>query len=102
MSVRLSRIVGGCVALAAVGLSGMAGGCGDNGKEQKEQSQKIDALVSQSGGDWQRLSAADRDMLTRELGNGNAQTAYMNFQGRWTRLKGGKAAAPPRPPGPPR
>jgi hypothetical protein len=101
MSVRLTRIAGACAALIATILSGMVGGCGDNGKEQAQQSQKIDAIVSQSGGDWQRLSAADRDTLTRELGNGNAQTAYMNFQGRWTRLKGGKAA-PPRPPGPPR
>jgi hypothetical protein len=75
-------------------LPGIVAGC-KGAPVQTVDAQKTDALIKGSGGDWNRLAPPDRAALVRDLGKGNEQTAYLNFQARWNRLK--KGGGPPNP-----
>lgn len=81
---------------ACVGL--LLPGCQPNsGLDEKQQAQasRLDSIVKTSGGEWSRVSPADRDYLVKELAHGSEASARMLFA-----AKAGKLARP-RPAGPP-
>ncbi len=68
-------------------------GCGKSSPSLQADDQRIESIVTKSSGDWNNVSAADRDYFTKELANGNEQSGKMLFLARWGRIKGG----PPEP-----
>lgn len=85
------------LALLATCLGLLLFGCkSDSGLDEKQQAQasRLDRIVKTSGGEWSRVSPADRDYLVKELAQGSETTARMLFS-----AKAGKLVRP-RPGGP--
>lgn len=65
----------------------MVGGCGNNmsddglSKDQQQASSRIDKIAKESGGDWSKVSQADRDYLVNEVSMGSEETAKRMIQG---------------------
>lgn len=49
---------------------------------QQQVMSRVDALVKSTGGDWTKLSQADRDYLIQETGKGQEMPARMVFAAR--------------------
>lgn len=68
--------------------------------QQQEKANRLDTIARQSGGDWEKVSQADRDYLVKELSSGNEASAKMLLlakAGKLTMAPGGG----PKPGGPP-
>ncbi len=74
-------------------------GCSSSTPPSTKEDQRMVTIVSQSGGDWNRVAAADKDYLIKSLGNGNEQRAMLAFTARSTR---NSRNGPPKMGGPPR
>lgn len=79
-----------------------AAGCQDSkdaqdAKAQQETGSRITTIVTQSEGDWNKVSAADQKYLITDLSGGDVQSARMLFD-----AKAGKLRVTRRPSGPPR
>lgn len=76
----------------------LSGGCkgGDDGltAPEKQMANRLDTLVKQSGGDWNKLSPSDRDYLVKDISQGSEQSARMLLS-----AKSGKMKATPGGPG---
>jgi hypothetical protein len=89
------------ILLAALPLAG----CNKNGdgldKSQTAMAARMKDIVSRSGGDWQKVSEADRKYLIG-LANGDEQAAQMSFRAQTGGLKITRPpSGPPRGPGGP-
>lgn len=76
-------------------------GCsGSGGPPPSQEDPRLLTIVAQSGGNWDRVSQADRAYLTQSLGKGNVMSARMAFQARATRngRQGPPGIAPPPAP----
>lgn len=93
------------IVLALVATAGIVGGlgCADGGDgltaEQQGVQDQFEAIMERSGGQWDRLSAEDRDYVVNKLSNGNEQAARRMFEMRAERATaakgpGGGGAAP--------
>jgi hypothetical protein len=83
------------VAVLAVLLVGCGDKITDDGLSSKEKaaSSRLDQIAKASGGDWEKISQADRDFLINEISMGSEQSAKMLIQGKAGRLRatpGGK------------
>ncbi len=63
-------------------LLAFSGGCSKNEgdgltKQETQMADRLDTIVKQSGGDWEKVSAADRDYLIKEVSQGSEQSAKM-------------------------
>ena len=85
--------------LFAIALATLVIGCGDKATDDglsskdKAASSRLDQIAKASGGDWAKISQADRDFLVNEISMGSEQSAKMLIQGKAGRLKatpGGK------------
>jgi PHP family Zn ribbon phosphoesterase len=90
--------------LAALALS-VGVGCSkpDDGMkpEEKQMASRLEEITRKSGGDWNKLSEADRQYMVKEIGQGSEQSARMLLQARAGRLRvtpGGPRGGPPRGP----
>lgn len=78
----------------------IGGGCGssagDDGLSSSEvkMSSRIDEIAKASGGDWEKVSAADRDYLVKEVAQGSEPSAKMMLQAKAGKLQGGAGGAP--------
>lgn len=64
------------------------------GASGTKDDQRVTALAQKTGGNWDSLSAGDKQDLIQSLGHGNEQTARVSFAARSS--KGGPPA-PGRP-----
>lgn len=68
-------------------------GCGNNmdddglNKGQKQAADRIDVIAKASGGDWDKVSATDRDYLVNTVSAGSEQSAKMLLLGKAGKLK---------------
>lgn len=69
-------------------------GCSDAAPPVAGKEQKVKGIVSKSGGNWNRLSDADRQTLIQELGHGNEQTAKFSFDMRVSSDQAAKGGTP--------
>lgn len=76
-------------------LAALIVGCGNNpgddgisGKD-KETGSRLEQIAKASGGDWDKLSQADKDFLVKDVAQGSEQTAKMLLQSKAGRLSGG-------------
>jgi hypothetical protein len=84
----------------AVGFIVPTAGChNDSGlkPEQEQMATRLDELAKQTGGDWSKLSAADKDYLVNKVSMGNEQSARMLLMSKSGKLQ----AHPGGPPGQP-
>ena len=68
--------------------------------QQQEKTNRLDAVAKQSGGDWEKVSQADRDYLVKELSSGSEPSAKMLLLAKSGKLKAGPGGVP-SPGGPP-
>ena len=61
---------------------------------EKQMASRLDEITRKSGGDWEKLSAEEREYLVKEVAQGSEQSARMLLQARGGRLKG-TAGGPP-------
>lgn len=91
------RLISGLIIVAC---ASMAVGCQktDDGLSQQEQkmTDRLGEIAKSSGGDWDKLSQADRDYLVNEVSRGSETSARMLLQAKSGRLK----AKPGGPGGP--
>jgi len=66
---------------------------------EKANADRLAQIAKASGGDFDRLTPADRDYLVNTIAHGNEQAARMMLMAKSGRRPGG---GPPAPPGPPR
>ncbi|HZO88378.1 MAG TPA: hypothetical protein VFB38_08560 [Chthonomonadaceae bacterium] len=89
---------GAVILLAACLVSVPVAGCHreDDGlsPKQRQTVDRLDEIAKKSGGDWDKVSQADRDYLVNEVAHGSEQSAKMMLM-----AKGGKMHA--NPGGPP-
>ncbi len=76
---------------AALVLVGCGNNMADDGLTDKDRQavSRIEAIAKQSGGDWEKVSAADRDYLVKDVSMGSEQSAKMLLQQKAGTLKGG-------------
>lgn len=92
------------LALLTVLLLSVTIGCSgpDDGMttDDKKMAGRLDEITKKSGGDWNKLSEADRQYMVKEIGQGSEQSARMLLQARAGRLRrpGGPPGGPPRGP----
>lgn len=90
------------VILALTVGSAVLVGCGEKdaepSKETAQQSDRLSKIKKDSGGDWEKVSQADRDWLIRDICFGNEASARMMISGP-PKPKGGPYGGPPGPPG---
>ena len=67
--------------LALFSGSLIAAGCGDHeaapSAETQQQSTKLEDIEQRSGGDWNKLTAADKDYMVNTLAHGSEASARM-------------------------
>ncbi|RYG38838.1 hypothetical protein EON81_02600 [bacterium] len=84
------------LALATLALAGCGSGdISDDGLSatEKQSASRIDQIAKDSGGDWEKVSQADRDYLVKEISMGSEETAKRMIQGR-----NGRSLSPGGPP----
>lgn len=68
-------------------------------EQQQEKANRLDTIVKTSGGDWEKVSAADREYLVKELASGSESSAKMLLLAKAGKIKGtpggGPNSAPP-------
>jgi hypothetical protein len=84
-----------CLAALAVGCSKSDGPALN--KDQDQQASQLDQIAKKSGGDWEKLSDADKQKMI-QIG-GSEQGAKMLLMGKSGKL--GRHGPPGRPGGPP-
>lgn len=79
---------------AALGLSGCRRV--DDGLTARDRVMvdRVDQIAKQSGGDWDRLSQADRDYLVKEVSHGSEPSARMLLLAKSGRLRQGRPGGP--------
>lgn len=65
--------------LAAVPLLALDG-CASNAPAPSRQMTRVDTIVKNSGGDWNKLTPADRDYMVNVVGKGSEMSAMMTFR----------------------
>lgn len=88
------------VVLLAVSLLALGAGCNktpDDGipKAERQQADQLTGIVSRSGGDWNRLTEADRAFLKSQAG-GAEKMAQMLLSAKAGKLRGQSGGAPKR------
>ncbi len=89
-------ILGGLLVPFAVGCNGGGGGAELNNKET-EMSSRLDKLAKQTGGDWNKLSEADKTYMVNELGRGSEQSAKMLLSATAGNFSKKSPGGPPKP-----
>lgn len=56
---------------------------------QKQQADRLDEIAKKSGGDFDKLSATDKDYLLKNLADNNEKTARMLLMAKTGGFKGG-------------
>lgn len=85
----------GATAILAVALAGCRGQGDGMSDSQKATADKMQEIASKSGGDWDKLSQADRSEYLKAT-NGSEPAAKMLFQARTGKLRGNPGGAPKR------
>lgn len=85
--------------LALALLAGGAVGCGKStddslNKDQAAKADRLDTIAKQSGGDWNKVSPADKDYMLKSITSGNENSAKMLLM-----TKSGKFGGKIVPPG---
>ncbi len=96
MKKQSSRVLLSLISTAAIMTAVLTGcrGQGDGMSDtQKETANKMQEIASKSGGDWDKLSQADRNEYLKAT-NGSEQAAKMLFQARTGKLRGNPGGAP--------
>lgn len=62
-------------------LSGCAPSDDGLSEQQKQTGDRLNELGKKTGGDWNKLTPADRDYLVKEMFHGNERTAKIALQG---------------------
>jgi hypothetical protein len=90
------------VASLSLVAAGCAPGTGDDGltQEQTSSGDRTTDIVKKSGGDWSKVTPADKEYL-QKLANGNEKAAQMRFQMMANRSMGTAAPTMPGGGGPP-
>jgi len=84
---------------AAPALIPLAGGC--RGKSdgltqtQRETGDRLSRIAKRTDGDWNKLTAEERDFLVKEMSYGNEQSARMLLLAAAGKI-GGRPGGPPR------
>jgi hypothetical protein len=65
---------------------------------EKQQANRFNEIAKASGGDWDKLSEADRQYLIKEIAHGNEQSARMMLAAKTGRLRGAAGGPPGGPP----
>jgi len=81
------------VAALAIGCGNNPGNDGVSAKD-KEMGSRLDQIAKASGGDWEKLSQADKDFLTKDVAHGSEQTAKMLLQSKAGKMSGGPGGQP--------
>lgn len=68
--------------LAALAVAGCASKDDGLDASQRQVGDKFSEIVQRSGGDWDKLTAEDRDFLVNKMANGNENAARMMFGAR--------------------
>lgn len=92
------------LALALLAALSLFGGVGcapeDDGMKpaEKQVANRLDEITKKSGGDWEKLSAEEKEYMIKEVAQGSEQSARMLLQARGGRLKGTAGGPPGGPP----
>jgi hypothetical protein len=90
----------GLIATIFLALVGCNQG-GDDGLSKKDQEAgtRIEQIAKDSGGDWSKVSQADKDYLIKEVSMGSEQSAQKLIEARGGKMRGGPGG-PAQPGGP--
>lgn len=83
----------------AIVLAGCGNNMSDDGlpDKDKQAASRLDQIAKQSGGDWERVSQADRDYLVKEISMGSEPSARMLLQQKAGTLKATPGGPPKTP-----
>lgn len=91
------RLVSLCLVIGSLSL-GVVTGCGraDDGltAEQRATGDRLQEIARKTDGDWNKLSAEERDFLVNKLSYGNEASAKMLLLGAAGKI-GGRPGGPP-------
>ena len=63
---------------------------------EKQMADRFNGIVKSSGGDFDKLSTADREYVVKEVAHGDANTARMILAAKSGRLRGNPGGRPPK------
>jgi hypothetical protein len=81
------------VVFAAIGCNGGESGDGLT-KDQVQAASRLDEIAKQSGGDWEKVSAADREYLIKEVSMGSEESAKRLLLAKSGAMKAAPGGAP--------
>lgn len=64
--------------------------------EEKQLANRLDEITKKSGGDWNKLSAEEKEYMIKDVAQGSEQSARMLLQARGGRLQQGPRGGAPR------
>lgn len=81
----------GCLTITMAVMYSIAGCSQPNdglSKNQRQQTNRLDQISKQSGGDWSKVSSADKAYVLNTFASGNEQTAKMLLLAKSGKLRG--------------